>query len=442
MQSGFSKKEKLNGYLKAILFIYLFTVFSGAIRKWLISSKEIGNFVLFLQIIIPYSLLIVKGGMHNWKIGKSFFYTYIIVLVLCSFNPFNKTIYHGILGILLHASFFFIVIFYVNNRDNFNFNQLLKFFVPLGVFQLILVFIQYTQPPDSFINTYADVEAVGSVAIVGTSARVSGTFSYISGFTGFLFFHSLFVWALFKHKLKSYIILYLLFFGLIACFMSGARSATYLYLIIFSIFAVIEMRTLRNSVFNIKLLLPILITSLIILGTGNKSIGELIERSFGGFVERRDLGKESGEENERIYGDFNSLLNFSGKYPVFGLGLGSTYQGANKIFGTSQEILDYGFFESELIRILLEGGFFLFIIRVIFLIYVFNLLAIPLLAKVLLCIILLFFFSIVFNLYNSVFAAIGIIFLDYYYYNELISKRTLLINNHSKKHFNNQFNFK
>jgi len=437
MQQSFGKKEKLNGFLKAILFIYLFTVFSGALRKWVISSKQIGNFILFLQIIVPFTLVLVKGGMQNWRIGKSFFYFYIFAIVLCSFNPFNKTIYHGILGILLHASFFFIIIFYINNRDKFNFNQLLKYLVPLGVFQLLLVFFQYTQPPQSFINTYADVDAVGGVAIVGTSARVSGTFSYISGFTGFLFFHSLFVWALFKHQLKSYIILYLLFFGLVACFMSGARSATYLYLIIFGAFAITEMRTLRNSVFNIKLLMPILITSLIILGSGNKSIGELIERSVGGFTERRNAGRESGEENERIYGDFTTLLNFSGNYPVFGLGLGSTYQGANKIFGTSQEILDYGFFESEPIRIILEGGFFLFIIRLVFLIYIINLLTIPVLGKVVLSIVLLFFFSIVFNLYNAVFAAIGIVFLDYYYYIELTSKRAAIVNIYPKKYFNN-----
>ena len=429
----FLGKNKLNFCIKVFLFIYLFTVFSGALRKWVISSKGVGNFILFLQIIVPYIFVFVKGGMKNWRIGRSFFYFFVLVLVICSFNLFNKTIYHGILGILLHASFFFIVIFYLNNRDKFDLNQIIKYLVPLGIFQLLLVFFQYTQPADSFINTYADVEAVGSVAIVGTSARVSGTFSYISGFTGFLFFHSLFVWALFKRKLPSYIILYLLFFGLIACFMSGARSATYLYLIIFGVFAITEMRTLRNSVFNIKLLMPILITSLIILGTGNKSIGDLIERSVGGFTERRNLGRESGEENERIYGDFSSLLNFSGKYPVFGLGLGSTYQGANKIFGTSQEVLDYGFFESEPIRIILEGGFFLFIIRVVFLIYLINLLTIPMLVKTVLCIVLLFFFPIVFNLYNAVFAAIGVIFLDYYYYLELMAKRSLIFNNPTNK---------
>ncbi|MFX7883323.1 hypothetical protein ABTK06_20295, partial [Acinetobacter baumannii] len=63
MPSGQLEKEKINIYLKVFFGIYLFTVISGGLRKWFFSSKELDNFVLFLQIIIPYSFLIIKGGI-------------------------------------------------------------------------------------------------------------------------------------------------------------------------------------------------------------------------------------------------------------------------------------------------------------------------------------------------------------------------------------------
>ncbi|MFX7816554.1 hypothetical protein ABTK28_21615, partial [Acinetobacter baumannii] len=78
-------------------------------------------------------------------------------------NPLRPSFYHGLLGALLHGSLVFIVFFYINNRSYFKFELILDWLVYLGFFQLALAFFQYSQPPDSLINTYADVEAVGSI---------------------------------------------------------------------------------------------------------------------------------------------------------------------------------------------------------------------------------------------------------------------------------------
>jgi hypothetical protein len=407
--------------MKLFLFIYLFTVLGGALRKWVISSKEIGNFILFLQILIPYVLILVKGGLANWRIGKSAFSIFILVLIVGILNPLNLTINHGILGFLLHGSFFFVLFFYFNNRKQFDFKKILPFLVIASLIHLLLVFYQYTQPSDSFINTYADVEAVGSIAIVGNSARVTGTFSYISGFTGFLFFHSLLVWSLFKFRYKSIYSLLLLIMGLVACFMSGARAATYLYLIVVVTIIFNEYYSVRKIIFDFKLFLPILIFATILLGLGSEKFLDLILNSFTGFVERRALGRSSGEENARIFGDFLEILNFRGNYPLLGVGLGSTYQGAIRLFGTSPYILEYGFFESEIIRILLEGGFILLIVRVFLTVFLINQTYIPKSGKFILIVILIFFFPVVFNVYNAIFAALGIILVDHFYYKESIS---------------------
>ncbi|MDP1842872.1 MAG: hypothetical protein Q8K64_05575 [Sediminibacterium sp.] len=410
--------EKLNPYLKYILFIYLFTVFSGAFRKWFNLSKEIGNIILFLQLLVPFSLFLIRGGMKKWTIGVPLFIFLLFVLGLGVLNPLNLTVNHGVLGFLIHFSFFFLLFFYLNNRDKFNFGKIIDILVIIGFAQLILVFFQYTQPPDSFINRYADVEAVGSIAIVGNSARVTGTFSYISGFTGFLFFHSFLVWAMIKYRYKSVYTLILLSIGLVACFMSGARAATYLYLILFGLILFVEYNSLSKVFFDFKLFIPTVLIILVFLAVGSEKFTDLVQNAFTGFIERRNRGIDEGEENQRIIGDFIQLINFRGNYPVLGVGLGSTYQGANKLFGLSPYVIEYGFFESELTRIVLEGGFLLLFTRISVMIYLFRQLTIPVLGKITILLLILFFLPIVFNVYNAVFSALGIMLVDNFYYYE------------------------
>lgn len=427
MRLQIPRKVTLNRLTRVVIFIFLFTVFSGAIRKWVISNKLIGNGILFLQILVPFTFLFVKGGLKNWMIGRSNFLLLLSVLIIGIFNPLNLTFSHGVLGFFLHLSFFFIVFFYLNNRVQFQFEAVLSVFVYLGITQLAIGFLQFSSPADSFINTYADVEAVGGIAIVGNAARVSGTFSYISGFTGYLLFHSLLVWAMVKFGYKSIFILIMLSGGMIACFMSGARSATYLYLIILGVVFIAENRAMRKAILDFKLFLPAAFILLLFLGIGSSKFLNLIDNSFTGFMERRERGVESGEQNQRIFGDIIEVINFRGQYPYFGVGLGSTYQGATKLFGTSEYIIQYGFYESEFVRIILEGGFLLFVTRIFLTIYLVRKLFIPPLGKFILCIILIAFFSTVFNVYNAVFAALGIILVDYFYY------KPLLLNHQNKR---------
>jgi hypothetical protein len=417
------QNNKLNSYQKAFLIIYLFTVLSGAFRKWIISDKQIGNVILFLQILVPFAFIFIRNGMKNWQIGKPQFVVLILILLIGAVNPLNLTINHGLLGILLHGSFFFMIFFYINNRQYFQFEQIAGILLLGGLLQLLLAFFQYTQPADSFINTYVDVESVGGVALVGNSIRVTGTFSYISGFTGFLFFNSLLIWALVKYNYKSIYILLLLLFGITACFMSGARAATYTYLIIVAVIAFTEPILFSKSIVDFKSFLPILVIITIVIGFGSEKIVDLLSNSFTGFIERRTRGIESGEESTRIFGDFYEIINFRGSFPIMGVGLGSTYQGANKIFGTSNYVLEYGFFESELVRIVLEGGFLLLTTRLMILIYLLRKLFIPTISKIIIFILLLFFFPYVFNLYNAVFAALGIILVDYFYFESIISRQ-------------------
>lgn len=416
MNSLNKSKNLISQQLKIFLFIYIFTIFSGATRKWFISSKELGNLILFFQILVPFLFLFTKNftrAIHQQGKVMGF---YLSVLIICAINPLNLTFYHGILGFFLYASFPILLFYYINSRAQFNFIHILQlvFFICLG--ELVLAFLQSSLPPDSFINTYADVEAVGSIATVGNAARVTGTFSYISGFTAFLFFLILFVWALVIYQFNSTYVLIILIIGLIGCFMSGARAATYLYLIILGTLALTDFSNLRSVLLNIRIFVPILFISIILLSIGSDRFFDLINNSFTGFLERRARGIESGEENSRIFSDIVDVIQFRGNYPTLGVGLGSTYQGATKLFGTSPYVVEYGFYESELVRIVLEGGFVLLIARTIIIISLINALYVPKIGKIVLIIIFLFFFPTIFNVYNASLGVMGLMILDSAYF--------------------------
>lgn len=414
----FIYKKQQDNYLKIFVFIFLFTLLSGALRKWIITSKDISNGVFFLQTVLPYAFLLTNDGLKNWRIGRPVLTFIILVLIIGMLNPLNLTIYHGLIGFLLHFNFFFILLFYLNNREKFDFLKIINLLVFFAFSQLVLVFYQYTQPPDSFINTYADVESVSSVALVGNAARVTGTFSYISGFTAYLFFHSLLVWAMIKCNYRNAYTLLLLAMGLIACFMSGSRSATYLYILVFIVILILEYRTVNKVFLDFKLFVPVALIGLLLIGMSDDKFTGIIENAFSGFMERRTRGIDTGEENQRLFTDIIELFNFRGNFPLLGVGLGSTYQGANQLFGISPYIQEYGFFESELIRIILEGGFILFIARIILVSYLIGQLMIPRIAKFFFSLVIIFFFPVIFNVYNAVFAALGLMLIDSIYYQQ------------------------
>lgn len=205
--------------------------------------------------------------------------------------------------------------------------------------------------------------------------------------------------------------------GLIACFMNGSRGATYVYELIMLFFIVFEARKSNIGRFVGRLIIPGVIFILVILARGQLGIESNISTAYDNYNGRLQSGIESGEQNKRIFHDFYVITDYQGKYPLFGVGLGATYQGNNLLFGTSDAVTEYGFVESELERYILEGGFVLLLLRLILTIYFCRRLSVPTPAKFLVGG-LLFMTPIVFNIYNSIFSFMGITLLDQVYYHQ------------------------
>ncbi len=325
---------------------------------------------------------------------------------MMSFNPMNLTFYHGLLGVILHFGFWFALSYYLNNREYFKLEKLIPVFLIVSVLQILFATIQYSLPTDHFFNSY--VAETKYVATVGDAVRVTGTFSYIGGFGSFMVFYSFLITVLIKTEYSKKILLFLIVLGFLGCFMNGSRSVTIFYsvCIVLSISKNFLLIILQDSI----KLIPIL-GIILILGIG-ESVIDLFKKSSGNFVERVEDTRDSGEQNRRVFGALNDVLDFKGNYQVFGRGLGGTYQGSNAIWGQSPFITEYGGYEEEPERIILEGGFFLLFIKL--LLWLFFIIESKIRKGFLVIIISIIFlyFVYTFNIFNAIYILIGIMLLD------------------------------
>jgi hypothetical protein len=342
---------------------------------------------------------------------------YLLLLIVEAFNPLNLTIYHGLLGILVHSYFWVFIFLYLQNREEVVIEQWIWPVLIACLVKVVLGMVQYQQPATSFINRYANLDAVGgNIANIGKAVRVTGTFSYIGGYGAFLLFVPFLVGYIFKKGYSPNIVLGLMGAGLVGCFMSGSRGTTYIYVGELALVILSDWRNFRKIRLT-ALFIPLVILGLFFTLYGNfGEIGNKIATAFDNFNDRRQSLAQSGEEAQRIEGDIPQILNFRGKYPVFGVGLGATYQGATQLFGTSPYVEEYGFIEGELIRVILEGGFVLFFMRFFMGWYLASRLSVPALLKWLVFGLVFYAVVWVFNIYNAFYLAFGIILIDQTYY--------------------------
>lgn len=400
-----SKSKKILLYLSMLI---LFTVFSGALRKWVFGEGALGSALLLLQLFVPGLFYILMSRYAKASASAPIvWYIYIVYLIIVAFNPMNNTYFHGFLGVILHTGYFLIWLAYLQYGKHMALEKLIPLMMAIIIAEFILASLQYTLPGSHILNQYAS--GGESNATVGDAVRVSGTFSYIGGFQVFIPLIACTAWFMMLKKYNMSFIISTVGLGLIMAFMSGSRGAVGFYIL-----HILMAFLLSGSIVN-RLLKATLQAVVIIylVGIFIPKLSDTFTKSYDNFMNRVE---NSDEIDGRLKGSFNEILDFKGKYPLFGVGLGSTYQGANALFGTSIYVKEYGGYESEPARIILEGGFVLFALRLVllisFLIYTSNL---PLPAKGFFFII---FFNIMvtFNIYQGVFFVLGIMFVDRGYY--------------------------
>lgn len=416
-------------YLGFILMSFCFTTFSGALRKWVVDSNAISNLILAFQLIIPLGFIFLKGALRFEKRDQTLFnifFAYIVVLVVMAFNPDNMTVYHGILGFIIHAGFWLGILVYLKLRESLNIEKLVPIFLIITFGLYILASIQSASPGTSFINKYAtDTNGGAADAFVGDSVRVSATFSYISGFNSYLFFAIILCCVLIKLQYSRLVTIIFIGTTLYACLLSGSRGSTYFFMLCIPFFIITCAGVKNNSKLLVACLVLYIFGALFNFLLGDK-VGVLssFNKSYSNF-ETRTTNTE--ENNERTVSQFTEIIDYDGPNPFFGLGLGATYQGAVKLFGFNPKLYDIDY-EGESKRIILEGGYTLFLIRILLFIYLFSQLRIPFLFKGFFLGIIFFGIPLVFNTYTSYYALVGIMLLDRSFLVDRLQTQTTLKN--------------
>lgn len=402
-------------YQYFIYFIFTLVTFSGAIRKWIIPSGILSNVILGVLLITPLlSLTFVEKNPKNDTENYSLFTFYIAALCLFSINPLNQSIYHSLFGFLIHLVFFSIILIYFKNKDGFNATKFSYYVLICLIIEVVLGSIQSVSSGDSFINRYAVSEDsnVGA-ALVGDAIRVTGTFSYIAGYSAFQYIALFTSFYLIKKgifKQYSYIFLGMVFYGAL---ISGSRGAVGFVALTSLLFLVLEVKIFSNSktIFNILSISIILLVANFITGDA-LHISSRFNKSFDNFMSRAEGSEEEGQK--RIFLDLNDVLFTNFDYKLTGIGLGATYQGANALFGTSP-LLNNVTYEGEQFRLVLEGGYILFFFRLIVLWYFLSKLEFSKLFKIYLFLIISLIIPIVYNVYGAIYLALGLILLNQAY---------------------------
>jgi hypothetical protein len=396
--------------LFATWLLILFTVLSGSVRKWMTGPGALGNFIFFIQLLTPFIFyfFISKRKVNPKFTAPSILFIFIIYVFIAALNPKNNTIYHGLFGIVIHLGFWICWLGYYQTRPIFEVEKFTNLLILILIGEVVLASFQNALPGTHLLNRFATGEENNTV--VGKAVRVAGSFSYLGGFQAWVTFNGFFIWFLFLRRVPSIIILVVFALSLYAGFVSGARGAVGLLLMI-SLFGLLYSGYFIKRFFNLAL--GLILMTIITLFLGSGFVGKF-GTAYTNF-QSRITGEGQGELEGRIVGSFTEVLQFQGEYPIYGIGLGSTYQGANALFGQSTYLKEYGYYESESGRIVLEGGFILFFLRVILFLAMVRYSSIPLLGRVFLFI--LFINSmIVFNTYLSFFFFLGTIFVDRAYY--------------------------
>ena len=157
------------------------------------------------------------------------------------------------------------------------------------------------------------------------------------------------------------------------------------------------------------------IATLLVFGLINFASGDPLNilDTFGSSVDNFEERSAGSDESwtDRAFEAIGQLKNYNGPSPLFGVGLGATYQGANALFGFNPLLYNVGW-EGEAKRIVIEGGWTLLIMRFILLYYLVAKLRFNWIFKSYVVFLLVFAASIVFNTYSSFYFLLGLMLLD------------------------------
>jgi len=304
-------------------------VVEGALRKW--AFPLYGTYTFFAKDLIALSAYIkyyssASFKQNDWREEPVIFFVVIASAVVCVVQAFNPNLGSPVVGIFGVKNYlFYIPLMYLMRHLFRSVKELYKFLrwylllvIPVG----LLGFLQYFSPLESFVNVYA--RGAGTATITpGGSVRITGTFSFISGYTMFLVFCAALTITLLPLKqarLWRFASILVLLVGVTNMLMTGSRTPVIALGLFLTGYALCN-NIPHALVFLRKSLIPVVICSVALAFWFRPQLDEFMER----------VEATGGKIIYRISGGLTAPYGFLGDTGLIGYGAGATYQGSSYI---------------------------------------------------------------------------------------------------------------
>jgi hypothetical protein len=339
---------------------FLLVILEGVFRKWLLPdfnqyiyvAKDAILVFLCFRLILSLGYVPSPPWLRRTTVGQ-LFVAFAIFSFAQGFNFNLPNIKLGIWGIrtyVLPMSLVYLVpLGLPDPRTN---ERYFRYYLLLGIPMFLLCMAQYNLPYTHILNKYANTTELGEgVATVVGAARVTGTFSYISGLGSFLTFVAA---------------------GLLGVLFAGRwrfQNNKLMWLTLLLTVAVLPMTGSRAIVmyFVFYLLIVMALSPILKRGTGAPSrlilagicIGSLAIGLFGEAFDRlAERTRRAGDNQRRIYDLVLGPVELLDEAGLFGYGAAASHQAASVLVpgGKSYYWLPTTWVEDEPSRVMIELG--------------------------------------------------------------------------------------
>ncbi len=314
----------------------LLVILEGAIRKWLLpGSQDIVYFAKDVFFLGAYAGWLQNRWRLRWRLPEapSLYAGLILAAVIGLFQVFNPrlpNLWVGILG--FKAYFLYVPLLFVVPAmfpDDASLARFVKRYALLALPIGLLSIAQFFSPAGSLLNTYARPPQVSVISTFGSSAfvRVTGTFSYITGYTSYLLVSTFLILAIlttarwqFRGNLLVYAALGMTLLGML---MSGSRGPILLLSLIFPIYCWLALVRERQSARTfVRLLLGMGLLATVLSWKGGEAVTAFSQRAAG-----------SEDVASRVASPFLAPVHMLPYAGALGYGIGATHQAATALTG-------------------------------------------------------------------------------------------------------------
>lgn len=336
-------------------------VLEGAIRKWLVpGSQDLVYFAKDALLIGCYLGFLTSPARQ--RLGTLVPPAIIASLVggaalgaLQIFNPNLPNLLVGILG--FKAYFLYAPLLWVVPAafdTDVELARFLKRYLVLAIPVGLLALAQFRSPADSALNVYARGAAGVYATTFGTSSqvRVTGTFSYISGYSSYVLAIAILVLAVLaatRWRLKGNWIAYgALGLTLLGMLMTGSRGPVFMLVLLLPLYGWLSLARERDQASAMgRLLLGLGLIAMLLNYVGS----DAIEAFYGRAAGATDLGS-------RLATPFLGPMKSLEPAGVAGFGIGATHQTAAAV---TKSLVPYSWMRGHMLedepgRIMLELG--------------------------------------------------------------------------------------